>query len=114
QGFLGGGMIPSSFAALYIMFPPDKRIVPQVLAGLVATSAPTLGPVLGGYITDAWSWPWLFLVNLVPGCAVGAAVWLLLDIDRPEPRLWKVLDLPGTFYMATFLGALEWVLEEGP
>ncbi|HVT35794.1 MAG TPA: MFS transporter, partial [Nevskiaceae bacterium] len=49
QGFLGGGMIPSSFAALYIMFPPDKRIVPQVLAGLVATSAPTLGPVLGGW-----------------------------------------------------------------
>lgn len=114
QGFLGGGMIPSAFAALYMMFPPDKRVVPQVLAGLVATSAPTLGPVIGGYITDLSSWHWLFLVNLLPGLLVAAAVWALVDIDRPQPALWKGIDLPGVATMALFLGATEWVLEEGP
>lgn len=114
QGFLGGGMIPSAFAALYLMFPPEKRVVPQVLAGLVATSAPTLGPVVGGYLTDLSSWHWLFLVNLGPGLLVALAVWMLVDIDHPEPALWKRMDLPGVVSMAVFLGALEWVLEEGP
>lgn len=114
QGFLGGGMIPSAFAALYTMFPPQKRIVPQVLAGLVATSAPTLGPVIGGYITDLSSWHWLFLVNLAPGLLVAAAVWALVDIDRPQLALWKSIDKFGVATMALFLGATEWVLEEGP
>ncbi|WP_206362947.1 DHA2 family efflux MFS transporter permease subunit [Stenotrophobium rhamnosiphilum] len=114
QGFLGGGMIPSAFAALYIMFPPEKRIVPQVITGLIATSAPILGPVLGGYITEISSWHWLFLINLVPGLLIAAAVWSLVDIDRPQPELWKVVDIPGVLTMAAFLGATEWVLEEGP
>lgn len=114
QGFLGGGMIPSAFAALYIMFPPEKRIVPQVLTGLIATSAPILGPVLGGYITEFSSWHWLFLINLVPGLLIAAAVWTLVDIDRPQPALWKVVDIPGVLTMAAFLGTAEWVLEEGP
>jgi DHA2 family multidrug resistance protein len=114
QGFLGGGMIPSAFAALYMMFPPEKRIVPQVLAGLVATSAPTLGPVIGGYLTDYYSWHWLFLVNLAPGIAVAAVVWSLVRIDKPDPALWKTIDVQGVILMAVFLGATVWVLEEGP
>jgi DHA2 family multidrug resistance protein len=114
QGFLGGGMIPASFAALYLMFPPEKRVVPQVLAGLVATSAPTLGPVLGGWITGVSSWHWLFLINLLPGLLVGLAVWTLVDIDRPDWKLWRIIDLRGVISMALFLGSLEWVLEEGP
>lgn len=114
QGFLGGGMIPSAFAALYMMFPPEKRIVPQVLAGLVATSAPTLGPVIGGYLTDLYSWHWLFLVNLAPGLMVAGAVWMLVRIDKPDHALWKIIDMQGVILMAVFLGATVWVLEEGP
>lgn len=114
QGFLGGGMIPASFAALYLIFPPEKRVVPQVIAGLVATSAPTLGPVIGGFITELSSWHWLFLVNLGPGLLVAWAVWTMIDVDRPEPALWNRIDIAGVVYMAVFLGSLEWVLEEGP
>jgi DHA2 family multidrug resistance protein len=114
QGFLGGGMIPSAFAALYMMFPPEKRIVPQVLAGLVATSAPTLGPVIGGYLTDTFSWHWLFLVNLAPGFLTAALVWTLVRIDKPDFSLWKIIDVQSALLMALFLGAIEWVLEEGP
>lgn len=114
QGFMGGGMIPTAFAALYMMFTPEKRVVPQVLAGLLTASAPILGPVVGGYITDLASWHWLFLVNLVPGLLIAAAVWSFIDIDKPQPALWKNVDIPGVLTMAAFLGATEWVLEEGP
>lgn len=115
QGFLGGGMIPSSFAALYTLFPsPKQRLLPQVLAGVVVTTAPTLGPVLGGYITELWSWHWLFLINLLPGLVIAATVWTCVRIDQPDFALWQRLDLRGAALMALFLGSAEWVLEEGP
>lgn len=114
QGFLGGGMIPSSFAALYLMFPIEQRVWPQVIMGVTATAAPTLGPVVGGWVTGAWSWHWLFLVNLAPGLLIAIAVWHLVHVDKPQPELWKTLDVQGAVAMALFLGSLEWVLEEGP
>src|SRR5690349_2715894 len=73
QGFIGGGMIPSVFAAAYTIFPPSKRSVVSPMIGLVATMAPTIGPTVGGYLTDTFSWHWLFLVNVFPGILVTIA-----------------------------------------
>src|SRR5689334_3980493 len=56
QGGLGGGMIPTVFGTSFIVFPPETRTMLSVLMGLVATMAPTLGPPLGGYLTQAFSW----------------------------------------------------------
>ena len=70
QGFIGGGMIPSVFAAAFTIFPPSKRAIVSPMIGLVATLAPTIGPTVGGYISHAFSWHWLFLVNVVPGILV--------------------------------------------
>ncbi len=114
QGFFGGAMIPTVFSAIYLMFPADRRTGATVLTGLVATVAPTLGPTLGGWITQSYSWHWLFLINLVPGLFVCIAVALLVDIDRPNLRLLRRIDLPGILLTAVFLGSLEYVLEEGP
>ncbi len=114
QGFLGGAMIPTVFASLYIMFPPEKRAGVSVLIGLTATMAPTIGPTLGGYLTQLMSWHWLFLINVVPGTAVVIMVWTLLDIDRPDRTLLKGFDFLGLLFMALFLGSLEFVMEEGP
>jgi DHA2 family multidrug resistance protein len=113
QGFLGGAMIPTVFAAIFAAFPPQKRAGLSVVAGLVATLAPTLGPTLGGWITDQMSWHWLFLINLVPGLMVATLVWTLVDFDKPNWALVKVMDVPGLILMALFLGCLEYVLEEG-
>src|SRR6187397_2819601 len=66
QGFIGGGMIPTVFATAYIVFPRSKVGVISPLIGLVATLAPTVGPTVGGYLTDALSWHWLFFVNIIP------------------------------------------------
>jgi DHA2 family multidrug resistance protein len=114
QGFLGGAMIPTAFAASFMLFPPQRRAGVGVMMGLVATMAPTIGPTLGGYLTQLFSWHWLFLINLPPGLLVGAAVWLLLDLDKPDRSLLHGFDIPGLLLMAVFLGGTEYVLEEGP
>jgi DHA2 family multidrug resistance protein len=114
QGFIGGGMIPTVFASAYLVFPPSKQPVITPLIGLVATLAPTVGPTVGGYLTDALSWHWLFFINVVPGIAVTLAVLALVRFDEPDFALFERLDWIGLFSMAGFLGALEYVLEEGP
>jgi len=113
QGFIGGGMIPSVFAAAFTIFPPSKRNIVSPIIGLVATLAPTIGPTVGGYLSHAFSWHWLFLINIIPGILVTAAAWSLIDFDKPEKSLWKTFDWTGLFAMALFLGSMEYVLEEG-
>jgi len=113
QGFIGGGMIPSVFAAAFTIFPPSKRAIVSPIIGLVATLAPTIGPTVGGYLSHAFSWHWLFLVNIIPGILVTIITWNFIDFDKPELSLFKKFDWTGLAAMAVFLGGLEYVLEEG-
>jgi DHA2 family multidrug resistance protein len=113
QGFIGGGMIPSVFAAAFTIFPPSKRNIVSPIIGLVATLAPTIGPTAGGYLTSAFSWHWLFLINVIPGIIVAVSTWFLIDFDKPEYSLMKKFDWTGLAAMAVFLGSLEYFLEEG-
>jgi DHA2 family multidrug resistance protein len=114
QGFIGGGMVPTVFASAYLLFqgPRQKLVAPVV--GLIATLAPTIGPTVGGYLTDTWSWHWLFFINVAPGIIVTIATFTLIDFDKPDFALLKNFDWYGLISMAGFLGALEYVLEEGP
>jgi DHA2 family multidrug resistance protein len=114
QGFIGGGMIPTVFAASFLIFPPSKRAIATPLIGLVATLAPTIGPTVGGYLTELFSWHWLFFINVVPGIAVTVAALALIDFDKPNFALFRRFDWAGLLFMAGFLGSLEYVLEEGP
>ena len=114
QGFIGGGMIPTVFASAFTIFPKSKQPAVQPLIGLVATLAPTIGPTIGGYLTDLFSWHWLFLVNVLPGIVVTAVSWVLIDFDHPNFKLLRKFDWIGFLTMAGFLGALEYILEEGP
>jgi len=114
QGFVGGAMIPTVFAANYKLLPPGQRMMGTVVIGLTATVAPAIGPTVGGWITEMASWHWLFLVNIVPGILITIAVPLLVDFDRPNLRLLGHIDLLGILLVATFLGPLEYVLDEGP
>ncbi|MBB4303283.1 DHA2 family multidrug resistance protein [Rhodobium orientis] len=114
QGFVGGAMIPTVFAAVFKLFPPNRRMLGTVVVGLTATVAPAAGPTLGGYITEFYSWEWLFLVNVLPGLIVAIAVPIAIDIDEAEPGLLRKVDLIGIVLIAGFLGSLEFVLDEGP
>lgn len=113
QGFIGGGMIPTAFAAAYTIFPKRSQPAVMALVGLTVTLAPTIGPTVGGYLTELFSWHWLFLVNVVPGIAATLIAWALVDFDEPEWGLLKTFDVVGLVTMAVFLGSLEYVLEEG-
>ncbi len=114
QGFIGGGMIPSVFTAAFTIFPASKRAIVSPIIGLVATLAPTIGPTVGGYLSHAFSWHMLFLVNVIPGIIVSITTWRLIDFDEPDFSLFDKFDWWGLASMAAFLGSLEYVLEEGP
>jgi DHA2 family multidrug resistance protein len=114
QGFIGGGMVPTVFASAYTIFPRRLQPVITPMIGLVATLAPTIGPTVGGYLTDMLSWHWLFFINIVPGIMVTIAAITLIDFDRPDYKLFDKFDFVGLILMALFLGALEYLLEDGP
>ncbi|HWG05379.1 MAG TPA: DHA2 family efflux MFS transporter permease subunit, partial [Beijerinckiaceae bacterium] len=114
QGFIGGAMIPTVFATAFTIFPKERQAIVTPVIGLVATLAPTIGPTVGGLLTDAFSWHWLFLVNIVPGITVTVSSWFLIDFDKPDTSLLRNFDWLGLIGMASFLGAMEYVLEEGP
>jgi DHA2 family multidrug resistance protein len=114
QGFSGGAMMPLVFPVVYTKFRMPQLAQIMVLIGLILNLSSTLGPTIGGYLTDTFSWHWLFLVNIVPGIAVAAAVWVLIDIDKPEVSLLRHFDFCGLVLMALFLGCLQYALQEGP
>lgn len=114
QGFLGGSMIPMVFTTAFAFFSGPQRVIAAATVGALASLAPTLGPTVGGWITDHFSWHWLFFINLVPGIFVTVAVPLLVKVDRPNWSLLRGADYLGMGLMAVFLGCLEYTLEEGP
>src|SRR5262249_60615391 len=87
QGFIGGGMIPSVFAAAFTIFPPSKRSIVSPIIGLIATLAPTIGPTVGGYLSHAFSWHWLFLVTIRPRILLTLPALLLTHLPHPTPPL---------------------------
>ena len=114
QGFSGGAITPTVFPVVYTKFQGAVLARIMVLISLILNLSSTLGPTIGGYLTDTFSWHWLFLVNIVPGIAVAAVVWLAIDIDKPDFSLLRYFDVAGLVLMAVFLGCLQYALEEGP
>jgi MFS transporter, DHA2 family, multidrug resistance protein len=114
QGFCGGAITPLVFPVVYTKFRGPRLATLMVIISVILNLSSTLGPTIGGFLTDTLSWHWLFLVNIVPGIAVATTVWLTIDIDRPDWSLLRYFDLCGLVLMALFLGCLEYALEEGP
>ncbi|TFU03390.1 DHA2 family efflux MFS transporter permease subunit [Polymorphobacter arshaanensis] len=113
QGFVGGAMIPTMYSAMFLMFGRGRQSGVSVAVSLIVTMAPTIGPALGGWISEVATWHWLFLVNIIPGVIITFGVWALVDVDRPNLPLLRRIDLIGLVAMAFFLGGLDYVLEEG-
>ena len=113
QGFFGGALIPLGFTAVLQMLPPAKHAVGFALFGLSAMFAPSIGPSVGGWLTDNWGWQWNFYLNLLLGPFLIGAVWYGFP---PAPARWEKLreaDGWGILLMSLGLGALTTLLEEG-
>ncbi|HEY2481132.1 MAG TPA: DHA2 family efflux MFS transporter permease subunit [Caulobacteraceae bacterium] len=114
QGFAGGTLIPAVFSAVFLLFPARLEGVATTIAGVLAVLAPTLGPIVGGWITQTYSWHWLFLINMAPGVvsALGAA-WLL-PWEQANLAEARRLDIASLALMAIALAALEIALKQAP
>ncbi|WP_342322117.1 DHA2 family efflux MFS transporter permease subunit [Kosakonia sp. BYX6] len=114
QGLAGGSMIPLVFTTAFAFFEGKQRVIAAATIGGLASLAPTLGPTVGGWITDNFSWHWLFFINIVPGMYIAIAVPLLVKIDTPNLSLLRGADYLSILLLAVSLGCLEYTLEEGP
>jgi DHA2 family multidrug resistance protein len=114
QGFSGGTLIPAVFAAVFLLFPVRLQAFATVVAGVLAVLAPTLGPVVGGWITATYSWPWLFLINVVPGIAAASVAWATLPRSRARLDQVRNLDAVSLGLGAVALAALEIAIKEAP
>ena len=114
QGFVGGAMVPTVFATGFMLFEGPKRAMIPAILGIASTLAPTLGPTVGGYITDIADWRWLFFINIIPGLAVTILLSRLGKVDEANPALLRRIDWLHVGSLAVFLGAMQYVLEEGP
>jgi MFS transporter, DHA2 family, multidrug resistance protein len=120
QGLAGGGMTPVAQSILAAAFPPSRRNQGFALYGVAVVVAPVIGPTLGGWLSDNVSWHWCFLINVPVGIVCVAAIYFVLpsspERQKERQRLWARgpdFDVVGFILVATFLGALEVVLDRG-
>lgn len=113
QGFTGGVLIPTAIITVRTRLPRAKQPIGIALFGMIATLAPSLGPTIGGWLTDNWGWQYLFYINLLPGAiAIATQLYSL----PPEPTHLEELkggDWFGILFMGIGLSSLTYVLEEG-
>jgi MFS transporter, DHA2 family, multidrug resistance protein len=114
QGFAGGTLIPAVFSAVFLLFPARRQDIATMLAGVLAVLAPTVGPIVGGWITYTYSWHWLFLINVLPG--IVSAILASLLLPGPPVNMGEIRTLDGVslIQMGIGLASLEIALKEAP
>jgi DHA2 family multidrug resistance protein len=113
QGFVGGALVPMAFQVLLVYVPANMRHISMVIFGITATLAPTIGPTLGGWITDQMGWRYIFFANVIPGLLMMFMIFKGMRGNLVNWPLLKNLDLPGIFSLSAGLGTMTFVLEEG-
>ncbi|BAY25563.1 EmrB/QacA family drug resistance transporter [Calothrix sp. NIES-2100] len=113
QGFSGGILIPSAMTVVLTTLPPSKQSVGLAAFAITAVFAPSIGPTLGGWLTENFSWQYNFYINVFPGVLMLTGVWYGIKQDQLQLQLLKQGDWWGIISMAIGLGSLQVVLEEG-
>lgn len=112
QGAVAGPMIPLSQSLLLANYPDDKKGLATALWAMVAVAAPVIGPIMGGYITDNYSWPWIFFINIPVGIFSAYFTWSILA-DRETETQRVPVDYIGLILLAIGVGALQILLDKG-
>lgn len=114
QGFSGGMLIPAVFTGVFSLLPERSRVTATAVAGAVAMIAPTIGPTVGGWLTEAYSWHWIFLINVIPGIIVCIVTARFVEHGHAEYPLLRQIDYDTIALTSVFLGTLELLLSKGP
>lgn len=114
QGFAGGTLIPAVFSAVFLLFPPRSQGLATTIAGVAAVLAPTVGPIVGGWITESWSWHWLFRINIVPGVVAACVAAVTLRGPTANQRNPRSFDAVALVALALALTAFEIGLKDAP
>jgi DHA2 family multidrug resistance protein len=112
QGAVSGPLIPGSQAVLLAIFPPDKRTLALGIWSITTSAAPIAGPTLGGYISDNYSWPWIFLINVPIGALSAFICWRFVG-KRDTPTRRVPVDTVGLGLLVVWVGALQILLDKG-
>ena len=114
QGFGGGGIVPISQAIMLESFPKRERPKAMAVFGMGIIIAPIIGPVLGGWITDNWTWPWIYFINVPFGC-IAALMCKKILVDPPYAKRQKgvKIDALGFFLLVVWITCLQIVLDKG-
>jgi MFS transporter, DHA2 family, multidrug resistance protein len=112
QGMVSGPMVPLSQSLLLNNYPPERRGVALALWSMTIIVAPIAGPILGGYITDDYSWPWIFFINVPIGLTAGLVTWSTLR-TRETPTLKLPIDIVGLVLLVAGVGSLQLMLDNG-
>jgi DHA2 family multidrug resistance protein len=113
QGFTGGALIPTAQTIVRTRLPPKQMPLGMTIFGLIVLLGPLLGPVVGGWLTESVSWQWCFFLNLPVSVALVTLLLLGLPHDKIRPELFIHADWAGIVGLATCLGSITVVLEEG-
>ncbi len=114
QGFAAGTLIPAVFSAVFLLFPFSAQALATSVAGVLALLAPTAGPIIGGWITQTYSWHWLFLINVGPGLLSAALAALFLPRERLNlEEVWRLNPI-SLVLLSLALTTLEIGLKEAP
>jgi len=113
QGVGGGALLATSQAVLVEIFPDDQLGFANAMFGMGAVVGPTVGPVLGGYITDTLSWPWIFYINIPVGLLAATLSLIYLRNEKAERGKRRTLDWQGLLFLIVGVGALQLFLERG-
>lgn len=112
QGIVAGPLIPLSQAILLSSYPKEKSSVALALWGMTATVGPIAGPALGGWITDSYSWSWIFYINVPVGLIAAAITWVIYR-NRETVRKTLPIDVIGLALLIIWVGALQIMLDKG-
>lgn len=114
QGFTGGTLIPLSFQLILLMMPEKQKPLGMTIFGLTVTLAPTLGPTIGGWLTDSLGWRSIFFINFMPGMLMFFLVSYGLAKSDIHSEKSKSLDFISLVALVFGLGGFTYILEEGP
>lgn len=112
QGLVAGPMIPLSMALLLQCYPKQKAGMAMAMWSMTATVAPIMGPILGGWLTDNVSWPWIFYINIPAGVMAALMTWMLLKGRESQTRRLPI-DKIGLALLIVWVGSLQILLDKG-